>query len=194
MNIIHAIIRPSYLAIRGTFYGISAAVGKLGAAVGTQVLIPLRDSFEGDTGIRVMFWVCGAIGFLGAALCIALVPDYSSYSLEYEDRAFRTYLAEKQWETEFGFRDWDKVMERLERLYERKMRAAAHSGRSNLLARAWTTNSWLLFDNLDARLFISLSINCSQHPQVAWRLPSLASAHHFASKYIICTNSHNALE
>lgn len=101
-------------AIRGTFYGISAAIGKAGAAIGTQVLVPLQHAFVGDMSNRVIFWVCGAIAFLGAILCIALVPDYSTQSLEQEDQAWRNYLGENGWHAEFGFNERDKVLEKLE--------------------------------------------------------------------------------
>ncbi len=44
-NLLGIISTESYAtAVRGTCYGLSAALGKTGAAVGTQVFLPLEDN------------------------------------------------------------------------------------------------------------------------------------------------------
>ncbi|RUS19305.1 MFS Git1p-related glycerophosphoinositol permease [Endogone sp. FLAS-F59071] len=100
---VHLISTEIYpTALRGTFYGLSAAVGKTGASVGIQILVPLQESFTGDMGNRVIFWVCSAIAFIGVALCLAFIPEYSTHSLEDEDLYWRHYLREHGWNREIG--------------------------------------------------------------------------------------------
>ncbi|KAJ3087893.1 Plasma membrane permease, mediates uptake of glycerophosphoinositol and glycerophosphocholine [Physocladia obscura] len=91
-------------SIRGVLYGLCAAIGKAGAAVGTAVLVPLRTSFATvEQGNRAVFYLCGALGFLGAAWCLLFVTEFSKVTLESEDEAWKAYLKENGWEGNFGF-------------------------------------------------------------------------------------------
>ncbi|KAI8615477.1 MFS Git1p-related glycerophosphoinositol permease [Chytriomyces sp. MP71] len=91
-------------SIRGVMYGLCAAIGKAGAAVGTAVLVPLRASYaNADDGNRVIFYICGGLGFLGAAWCYLFVTEFSQQTLANEDDAWKAYLAENGWEGDFGF-------------------------------------------------------------------------------------------
>jgi len=70
-------------AIRGTCYGFSAAVGKLGAVLGTQAFLPLQR----DLGRKWIFIVSAICGIIGILITYFLVPDMSGVDLEEEDRA-----------------------------------------------------------------------------------------------------------
>lgn len=48
-------------SLRGTAYGLSAAIGKTGAAVGTEIFRPIQDSL----GKRFTFIIAAGIGVLG---------------------------------------------------------------------------------------------------------------------------------
>ncbi|ORY07071.1 metabolite transporter [Basidiobolus meristosporus CBS 931.73] len=82
-------------AVRGTAYGISAAIGKVGATVGTAVFKPITNAFGGpDTinGQRSPFIIGCCLAILGAILTWLFIPDLSKDRLEDEDEAFREYL------------------------------------------------------------------------------------------------------
>jgi hypothetical protein len=66
-------------AIRGRYYGIAAAVGKIGAFVGTKVL-----------GILISSALC----ILSACLALFLLPDIGQDTIDKEDAKFRLYLEE----------------------------------------------------------------------------------------------------
>ncbi|KAJ3175584.1 Plasma membrane permease, mediates uptake of glycerophosphoinositol and glycerophosphocholine [Geranomyces variabilis] len=108
LGLISAEVYPTPL--RGTFYGLSAAIGKAGAAIGNQILIPLRTHYGTDPasvqqGTQAVFYICASVAFLGAMLCWTMVPDFSGQTLEKEDREWREYLIEHGVEAEFGFDD-----------------------------------------------------------------------------------------
>ncbi|KAF5122303.1 Glycerophosphoinositol permease 1 [Metarhizium anisopliae] len=88
--------------VRGHFLGFAAAVGKAGAAIGTQVFIPIQNSF-GDTnkGIQGVFLIGAAFAMTGAAISWFLIPD-KERDLENEDALFREYLAQHGYAGVFG--------------------------------------------------------------------------------------------
>ncbi|KAK9764921.1 glycerophosphoinositol permease [Basidiobolus ranarum] len=82
-------------AVRGTAYGISAAIGKIGATVGTAAFKPITNAFGGANtinGQRSPFIVGCCLALLGAILTWFFVPDLSKDRLEDEDEAFKEYL------------------------------------------------------------------------------------------------------
>ncbi|KAI9092825.1 major facilitator superfamily domain-containing protein [Phlyctochytrium arcticum] len=83
-------------AIRGTAYGISAAIGKFGAVTGTLIFRPLIGVFDpGDTmGQKVPFLLGALIALLGAGITYYFLPEFEGRSLEEEDVSFRAYLEE----------------------------------------------------------------------------------------------------
>ncbi|KAJ3198717.1 Plasma membrane permease, mediates uptake of glycerophosphoinositol and glycerophosphocholine [Entophlyctis luteolus] len=90
--------------IRGVLYGLCAAIGKAGAAVGTAVLVPLRSSYATTAqGNQVIFYLCGALGFLGAIWCFVFVTEFSKISFDNEDAAWLQYLADNGWHGDVGF-------------------------------------------------------------------------------------------
>ncbi|KAJ3346315.1 Plasma membrane permease, mediates uptake of glycerophosphoinositol and glycerophosphocholine, partial [Entophlyctis luteolus] len=91
-------------SIRGILYGLCAAIGKAGAAVGTAVLVPLRSSYATTAqGNQAIFYLCGALGFFGAIWCFVFVTEFSKISFENEDAAWMQYLAENGWSGAVGF-------------------------------------------------------------------------------------------
>ncbi|KAJ3382927.1 hypothetical protein HDU84_003960 [Entophlyctis sp. JEL0112] len=91
-------------SIRGVLYGLCAAIGKAGAAVGTAVLVPLRSSYATTAqGNQAIFYLCGALGFFGAIWCFVFVTEFSKISFENEDAAWMQYLAENGWSGAVGF-------------------------------------------------------------------------------------------
>lgn len=84
--------------IRGTFYGISAAVGKAGAAIGTQAFTPIQENL----GKKWTFIVAAICGTLGIATTYFFVPDMTGVDLADEDDRFLQYLADNGWHGKVG--------------------------------------------------------------------------------------------
>ncbi|KAI0788597.1 MFS Git1p-like glycerophosphoinositol permease [Abortiporus biennis] len=100
--------------IRGTCYGISAAIGKTGAAVGTQAFTPIQNNL-GKKWTFIIAAICGVTGIL---VTYFFVPDMTGVDLADEDRKFMVYLRENGWEGEVGddddaaeFNDEDSLSE-----------------------------------------------------------------------------------
>ena len=88
--------------IRGHFLGLAAAVGKAGAAIGTQVFIPIQDNLGGgNAGVRGVFLIGATFALVGGAISWFLIPDRSR-DLENEDVLFREYLVSHGYEGDFG--------------------------------------------------------------------------------------------
>ncbi len=82
--------------------GLAAAVGKAGAAIGTQVFTPIQNSFGSENaGIQGVFLIGAAFAATGALIAWFLIPDRER-DLESEDARFRAYLAEHGFDTDFG--------------------------------------------------------------------------------------------
>ncbi|OAP61446.1 hypothetical protein AYL99_03649 [Fonsecaea erecta] len=88
--------------LRGHFMGFAAAVGKAGAAIGTQVFTPIQDSF-GDTqkGTQAVFLIGAGFAAAGGIISWIFIPNRDR-ELESEDAKFREYLAAHGYEGEFG--------------------------------------------------------------------------------------------
>ncbi|KAH9838230.1 major facilitator superfamily domain-containing protein [Rhodofomes roseus] len=82
-------------AVRGQFYGVAAAVGKIGAFIGTWVFQDIVNDFGGDTSKRGNtgpFWIASGLALLSALVTFFLIKPLSHDGMEEEDRAFRLYL------------------------------------------------------------------------------------------------------
>ncbi|RDX50399.1 MFS Git1p-like glycerophosphoinositol permease [Lentinus brumalis] len=84
--------------VRGTCYGLSAAIGKTGAAVGTQAFTPIQNNL-GKKWTFIIAAICGVTGIL---VTYFFVPDKTGVDLAVEDEEFLKYLAENGWEGEIG--------------------------------------------------------------------------------------------
>ena len=75
-------------SIRGTFYGLSAAFGKTGAAIGTQAFTPIQNNI----GKRYTFITSACCGAVGVLLTFFFVKDKTMDRLEKEDELWRQHL------------------------------------------------------------------------------------------------------
>ncbi|KAL3963474.1 hypothetical protein ACCO45_000478 [Purpureocillium lilacinum] len=88
--------------VRGHFVGLAAAVGKAGAAIGTQVFNPIQNSFHDDEkGVQGVFLIGAAFALTGGVISWFLIPD-KEQDLESEDVRFRRYLEEHGYHGVFG--------------------------------------------------------------------------------------------
>ena len=85
-------------AVRGTCYGISAAIGKTGAAVGTEVFTPIQIHL----GKRWTFIIAAICGVAGILVTYFFIKDVRGDDLANEDEQFRAYLVAHGWEGEMG--------------------------------------------------------------------------------------------
>ncbi|KAF8885502.1 major facilitator superfamily domain-containing protein [Infundibulicybe gibba] len=85
--------------LRGHFLGLSAAMGKVGAAIGTQVFPTIVASYPTEIkGQQVIFLIGAGIAVLSTAMVLTLIPDREK-QLESEDALFKSYLEERGWDT-----------------------------------------------------------------------------------------------
>lgn len=84
-------------AARGQLYGIAAAIGKVGAFIGSYCFTPIIASFEkkseylGNTGI---FYIGSALAVFSAIVAFIFIPNIKADAMVDEDALFREYLAE----------------------------------------------------------------------------------------------------
>ena len=90
---------------RGTCYGISAAIGKAGAAIGTEAFTPIQVHL----GKKWTYLIASICGLLGIAMTYFFVPDMKNEDMAEEDARFMQYLKDNGWEGEVG-EDDDKAL------------------------------------------------------------------------------------
>jgi MFS family permease len=88
-------------SVRGTCYGLSAAIGKTGAALGTQAFTPIQNNL----GKRWTFIVAAICGVVGVLVTFFFVPKLTGADLAESDERFRSYLVEHGWDGEMGEED-----------------------------------------------------------------------------------------
>lgn len=86
-------------AIRGTMYGLSAAIGKAGAAIGTQVFKPILAALSENTDDSLkaqgyLFIIGSCIGILAGIITLVYIPNMTHNSMETLDIEFRKMLEE----------------------------------------------------------------------------------------------------
>ncbi|AGO14179.1 AaceriAER386Wp [[Ashbya] aceris (nom. inval.)] len=79
--------------VRGTCYGISAAIGKLGAVVGTESFQPIRNRL----GPSYTFIIAAICGILGVVVSWIFVPHLREQDLMENDIKFYNYLLANGW-------------------------------------------------------------------------------------------------
>lgn len=101
-NMLGLLSTESYAtSVRGTCYGISAAVGKVGAAVGTEAFTPIQDNL----GKKWTFIIAAICGVAGVLVTYFFVPDLTGEDLAKRDEVFRSYLLEQGWDGVMGEQD-----------------------------------------------------------------------------------------
>lgn len=88
-------------AVRGTCYGISAAIGKTGAAVGTEAFTPIQNHL----GKKWTFIVAAICGVAGILVTYFFIPDGKGDDLANDDERFRSYLVSHGWDGQMGEED-----------------------------------------------------------------------------------------
>ncbi len=89
--------KTSSSAVRGQYYGIAAAVGKLGAFIGTYIFpyIQRAGGPEGSDGyMQAPFWVSSSICLLSGTLALFFLPPLTQDAITREDKEFVQYLAD----------------------------------------------------------------------------------------------------
>jgi MFS family permease len=85
-------------SVRGTCYGFSAAVGKAGAAIGTQAFTPIQNNL----GKRWTFIVAAICGVAGILITYFFVENLTGEDLAGKDAQFGAYLVENGWDGVMG--------------------------------------------------------------------------------------------
>ncbi|KAF9458513.1 metabolite transporter [Collybia nuda] len=95
--------KSSPTGVRGQYFGIAAASGKLGAFIGTWIFPPMiQGSFGGSGTVRGNtgpFWVGGGIALLSAIITFFFVDPLTPGGMAREDREFREYLEAHGYDT-----------------------------------------------------------------------------------------------
>lgn len=91
--------KTSSTSIRGQYYGIAAAFGKIGAFVGTYVFPVITKKYAGPDGTNILgdqvpFYVSSSLCLFAASLAIFLCPAVGQDAINREDEAFLHYLTE----------------------------------------------------------------------------------------------------
>lgn len=98
--------------VRGQYYGIAAAVGKIGAFVGTWVF-PYIVAAGGDSetlSAQYPFWVSSSLCVLSALLVVFGLPHIGQDTIAEEDIKFRAYLEEHGYDTsQLGLKSGESV-------------------------------------------------------------------------------------
>ncbi|KAL7893097.1 major facilitator superfamily domain-containing protein [Trichoderma sp. SZMC 28014] len=98
--------------VRGRYYGIAAAVGKIGAFVGTWVF-PRIEAAGGNDPTKVAqypFWVASSLALLSALITFFFIPNVGQDTITHEDIKFREYLESHGWDTtQLGLNKSDSV-------------------------------------------------------------------------------------
>ncbi|KZT30013.1 MFS general substrate transporter [Neolentinus lepideus HHB14362 ss-1] len=87
-------------AIRGQFYSIAAAAGKVGALSGTLAFPAIVKDF-GDSILSntVPFWIASSLSAIAMLITVFMVRPLSQDSVTEEDRLFREYLESNGYDT-----------------------------------------------------------------------------------------------
>ncbi|GAA5868941.1 hypothetical protein JCM16303_000312 [Sporobolomyces ruberrimus] len=85
-------------SVRGTCYGLSAAIGKVGAVVGTETFNPIKIHL----GQRWTFIVAACCGLAGVVVAYFFIRNDLGGDLVDEDARFAAYLRAHGWEGQIG--------------------------------------------------------------------------------------------
>ncbi|KAL0574274.1 glycerophosphoinositol permease [Marasmius crinis-equi] len=94
--------KTSPTAIRGQFYGVAAAIGKVGAFVGTWAFPPMIEAFGGSTstkGNTGPFWVGSGLAIISALITFFFIRPLDHDGMAKEDVLFREYLEQHGYDT-----------------------------------------------------------------------------------------------
>ncbi|TFK45738.1 metabolite transporter [Heliocybe sulcata] len=110
--------KTSPTAIRGQFYGIAAAVGKVGAFAGTWAFpAVIKDFGSGTLSDTGPFWIGSGLAVLSAAITFLWIKPLTHDGMAEEDCLFREYLEANGYDTsQMGLEGNEAVGEKDEEL------------------------------------------------------------------------------
>lgn len=87
--------------IRGRYYAVAAAVGKIGAFAGTYAYPYLQKAGGEGTAAsaQIPFYLSSGLCLVSAVLAYFFLPNVSQDTIALEDLRFRAYLEEHGWDT-----------------------------------------------------------------------------------------------
>lgn len=90
-------------AVRGQYYAIAAAMGKIGAFVGTYLFPIIQNNAPGGAsstrGGQDPFFVSSSLCLFSAFLALFFLPHIGQDTITEEDLKFREYLESHGWDT-----------------------------------------------------------------------------------------------
>ncbi|SCU95074.1 LADA_0G13278g1_1 [Lachancea dasiensis] len=84
--------KTSATPIRGQYYGIAAAIGKIGAFAGSYAFPAIIKKYGGYDNLQVPFWISSALCCNSAFLALFFLPDVDQEANLLEDELFVEYL------------------------------------------------------------------------------------------------------
>ncbi|KAJ5940117.1 hypothetical protein N7516_000285 [Penicillium verrucosum] len=92
--------KSSATAIRGQYYSYAAAIGKVGAFVGTYVIPVVQKNAPNPTRAgQDPFFVSSSLCILAAFMAIFMMPEIGQDTITHEDARFRDYLEANGYDT-----------------------------------------------------------------------------------------------
>jgi len=92
--------KTSATSIRGQYYGIAAAMGKIGAFVGSWVFPVIQDNAPNPTRRgQDPFFVASALAIFSGVVALTMLPEIGQDTIEEEDIKFRAYLEAHGYDT-----------------------------------------------------------------------------------------------
>ena len=85
--------------VRGQYYAIAAAIGKIGAFVGTYIFPYIEKAGgSGDASAQYPFYVSSSLCIFSGFLALFCLPHIGQDTITTEDLKFREYLESKGWD------------------------------------------------------------------------------------------------
>ncbi|ODQ48737.1 hypothetical protein PICMEDRAFT_14266 [Pichia membranifaciens NRRL Y-2026] len=86
--------KTSATPVRGVYYGIAAAIGKIGAFVGTYAFPSFQNHYPGVEGYQVPFWLASSLAIVAGLLALFGLPAVDQEAMQREDFEFLSYLSQ----------------------------------------------------------------------------------------------------
>ncbi|KAI9807559.1 MAG: hypothetical protein M1825_005499 [Sarcosagium campestre] len=92
--------KTSATAVRGKYYGIAAAMGKIGAFAGSYAFPVIKKNAPTENqGLANVFYIASSLCVLSAAIALFLLPHIGQETITEEDNKFREYLIAHGYDT-----------------------------------------------------------------------------------------------
>ncbi|KAG7904119.1 hypothetical protein KL935_000258 [Ogataea polymorpha] len=105
--------------VRGVYYSIAAAFGKIGAFCGTWAFPSFQANYSGDMGLKAPFYLASALAIVAGLLALFLLPPVDQEAMQREDVNFLRYLQENGFDiTQLGGGQLGEVIKSFETVHE----------------------------------------------------------------------------